>query len=515
VFLKLPKIKTAIPKRKGLPLFGCGFVGAFLLVFAGHEGVEYTGTDKFCDQACHVHPQATQSWIKSTHYSNKSGVVTHCIECHLPAGGVEFYTEKARLGLQDIYGKWFKDTSKIDWQARRSLEEAKTFSYDSACVKCHANLFTIGLSKKGVDAHLHYQRTRDRMLCINCHLYVGHFSEKKAEEVVETEADELKGFPEEVEGFQSYAEKIPRTKVKFAMMAISRGTFMMGSPASEHKRRPDEGPVRKVRLSPFWMGRAEVSWREYEVFLAQRGTKGKQDENVRAPSAVTGPTPPYGSPDQGWGRGSRPAITMTHHAAMVYCEWLSSITGKKFRLPTEAEWEYACRAGTSSPYFFAGDAARFTARSWINKIRGIKTVPIGEYARYVMNSDRHTSPPNAVKPNPWGLVNTAGNVREFCLDYYSPEAYSMVPAGEEVVNPRGPVSGQEHVIRGGSFKSDAVDLRSAARDYTRTDDWLLTDPQFPKSIWWYSDCNDVGFRVVREYTEEMAPELVAKPQGKK
>ncbi len=509
MFQKVSKIIRSLSKRKGLIIFGAGFVCAILLALAGHTGLEVTSTDKFCDSTCHVHPHATQSWIKSTHYSNKSGVVTHCIDCHLPASGAEYYTEKARLGFKDIYGKLFKNVAKIDWQAKRSLDEAKSFSYDSACVKCHANLFTTGLSKKGVDAHLHYQRTRDRMLCINCHLYVGHFSEKKAEEVLEVEADELKGFLAEVEGFKNYAEKIPGTNFKFAMVAIPGGTFLMGSPDGEHYRKPDEGPVHKVQLSPFWMGRTEVSWRDYEVFLTQRGTKGKQDENVRGPAAVTGPTPPYGSPDQGWGRGSRPAITMTHHAAVIFCEWLSSVTGKKYRLPTEAEWEYACRAGTGSPYFFAGDPARFTARSWINRILGVRTSPIGEYAKYKVTSGARTSPPSATKPNPWGLVNMLGNVKEFCLDWYDPEAYSRYSAGEEAFNPRGPDSGTEHVVRGGSFKSDAADLRAAARDQTRTDDWLMTDPQSPKSIWWYSDCNDVGFRVVRE-KESHAVESVAK-----
>jgi formylglycine-generating enzyme required for sulfatase activity len=93
-----------------------------------------------------------------------------------------------------------------------------------------------------------------------------------------------------------------------------------------------------------------------------------------------------------------------------------------------------------------------------------------------------------------------GNVREFCLDWYDPEAYAHLP-DSEVLDPRGPASGQEHVIRGGSYRSDAADLRCAARDHTRHDEWLLTDPQSPKSIWWYSDCTDVGFRVVREYDE--------------
>ncbi|NLO00961.1 MAG: SUMF1/EgtB/PvdO family nonheme iron enzyme, partial [Bacteroidales bacterium] len=99
---------------------------------------------------------------------------------------------------------------------------------------------------------------------------------------------------------------------------------------------------------------------------------------------------------------------------------------------------------------------------------------------------------------PFGLKNMLGNVAEFCLDYYDPQVYSKYPQGV-VKNPRGPREGLEHVVRGGSFKNSAKDLRVAKRDFTMTRDWLVTDPQIPKSIWWYSDCNHVGFRVVCEY----------------
>ena len=252
-------------------------------------------------------------------------------------------------------------------------------------------------------------------------------------------------------------------------------------------------------MSPFWIGRTEVRWREWEVFYAQRGTPGKADPKFSEAAAATGPSPPYGSPDQGWGRGARPAITMTWHAAVTYCEWLSSVTGKKYRLPTEAEWEYACRAGTATPYFFAGDPSDFTTQSWWNRLVGARLTPLSEYAWYEANGDRKTHPLEGIKPNPWNLLNMIGNVREFCLDWYDPKAYEAYPAGGgPAVDPRGPESGEEHVVRGGSFRSDAADLRSAARDHTQHDAWLVTDPQSPKSIWWYSDCTDVGFRVVRE-----------------
>lgn len=187
---------------------------------------------------------------------------------------------------------------------------------------------------------------------------------------------------------------------------------------------------------------------------------------------------------------------MSWHAASVYCQWLSKVTGKKYRLPTEAEWEYACRGGTETPYFFEGSPKDFTSTGFLKKIFGPDTATIASSVVYKLNSSSKTKEPVSVKPNPFGLKNMSGNVAEFCLDYYSPDTYKADTVA--AVNPRGPLRGQEHVIRGGSFKSDAKDVRSAARDFTKTKAWLVTDPQLPKSIWWYSDVIDVGFRVVLE-----------------
>ncbi len=491
-------------RRRTLLLILTGMIVGFVVVYGAKASIDYSSTNEFCDKFCHVHPHVTASWIKGTHYTTKSGVVTGCIECHLPAGGLEYYTEKARLGLQDVYGFYFKDTKKIDWEGKGSLEEAVDYTYESACLRCHQILFSSQLTKKGADAHLYYQRMNGKILCLNCHLNSGHYTEKKAEEYAAATDDvyDPNAFPPPEEEFKNYTEVIPGSDVKFEMVAVPGGTFAVGSPDSEPFRDADEGPQRQVQLTPFWIGRTEVRWREWEVFYAQRGTPGHSDPDYDPEVAATGPTPPYGSPDQGWGRGARPAITMTHHSATVYCDWLSSVTGRKYRLPTEAEWEYACRAGTSTPYFFPGDPSDFTAESWWNRIFGAEKQPLVGFARYAGSGSARTASPSAVKPNPWGLINTIGNVREFCLDWYDPEAYAKYPSTGPVLNPRGPDSGKEHVIRGGSFKSDAADLRAAARDFTRTDAWLMTDPQSPKSIWWYSDCNDVGFRVVREYGQK-------------
>ena len=487
---------------KNLVLIGLGIIIGIGVVLSGKVGADATSSDKYCDQSCHAHPDATQTWIRSPHYTTKSGVVVHCVDCHLPAGGAEYYTEKVRLGSIDIYGKLFKDLTKVNWQSMQTLAQARSFTYDSACIRCHANLFSVGLSHKGVDAHLHYQRSKDKVRCINCHLHTGHFRGQATGEDVDEGAEQDQNldnsFPSAPQGFQNYTEVIPGSAAKIRMVAIPGGTFEMGSPESEPYRRADEGPLHKVKISPFWMERNEVTWREYEAYLLQRGNTGRNRDVASAgkTDAVTGPSPPYGSPDQGWGRGSRPAITMTFHAATMYCQWLSEVTGKKYRLPTEAEWEYVARAGSSTAYFFPGSPSSFTNQRWLNHLFGVKTAPLADYAWYQGDSADQTHHGGATKPNPWGVVDMLGNVREFCLDWYDADAYSNVPDG--ATDPRGPDSGKEHVVRGGSYHSDAADLRSAARDHTREEDWLMTDPQSPKSIWWYSDVTDVGFRVVRE-----------------
>ncbi len=490
-------------------IFG-GLLTGIAAVFLFNAAVNYTSTDRFCE-SCHVHPQANESWRLSTHKNNKSGITVHCVECHLPPGGIEYYTEKARLGLKDTWGKLFKDESEFNWEEKSRLEHAVNFTYKESCLRCHQNLFPLQLSKKGEEAHLHYSQKPDQLRCINCHLHSGHYSEQAAQTITfgikETEEKEIYAEPAKVDKFENFTEFIPGSSVKFDMAAIPGGTFKIGSPEDELFRKTDEGPERTVKVSKFWMGKAEVTWDEYGAFYSQTASEGRSDtrkpvEDVDKMEAITGATPPYGSPDQGWGKGSRPAITMTYYAATVYCRWLSKVTGKKYRLPTEAEWEYACRGGTETPYFFEGSPKKFTQKRLWNRIFGADTTVINTYVIYEGNSGSRTQPPSIVNPNPFGLLNMSGNVREFCQDWYSPDTYSQYPGSGQITDPKGPENGKEHVIRGGSFRSDAADIRSAARDRTKHENWLVTDPQIPKSFWWYSDCINVGFRVVCEVEEK-------------
>lgn len=484
---------------------------AAVLIFSGNSLVNLTSTDKFCN-ACHnVHPHATTSWKMSTHYDNKRGIVVHCVDCHLPEKGLVKFTEKVRTGVRDVYGTLFKDVENLNWEEKSTPAFAVHHTYESSCIGCHENLFPMGLSREGEDAHFYYSNNDDDLHCINCHIAVGHYSEEnihahntnfanKAEE-----PDTVYQHAAVVEAFENFTEQIPGTGSSFKMVAVKGGSFTMGGKGKDAYAEEDEMPQREISLNDFFIGETEVSWELYLQFFKETGSQGRMSESELAEAlqasgsgidAISGPTPPWGNPGQGWGRGQRPAITMSHYAATVFCEWLSAKTGKNYRLPTEAEWEYAARGGTEGDYFFGGDAKDYSADRFLAKIFGVDTSTINSYAVYKLNSGGRTHTPESVFPNPYGIRHMLGNVAEFCSDYYSADAYSERKA---VDNPAGPGSGEEHVIRGGSFNSDAADLRVTNREHTQTTAWLKTDPQMPKSKWWYSDAIHVGIRLVCEF----------------
>jgi formylglycine-generating enzyme required for sulfatase activity len=292
----------------------------------------------------------------------------------------------------------------------------------------------------------------------------------------------------------SYVESIPGTDVKFELVPIPGGTVVMGSPANEANHAPDEEPQHPVQIAPFWMGSKEVTWDEYELFAFALDLKRKKRDGVdpakqsdweKAADAVTRPTPPYADETFGFGRSGQPAICITHHAAMEYTRWLSAKTGKTYRLPTEAEWEYACRAGTKTAYFWGDDKSK-----------------IDEYAWYVNNAEK-PMPVGKKKPSPWGLFDIHGNVAEWCLDHYLADAYKRYPPDKPAVGPVFLPDAKEYpyVARGGSWDDDAELLRSAARRASNKE-WSVQDPQRPQSIWWHTDATFVGFRIVRPLVEQ-------------
>ncbi|MFW6277355.1 MAG: SUMF1/EgtB/PvdO family nonheme iron enzyme [Prolixibacteraceae bacterium] len=501
-------------RKKLLLVIFIGFVIGLLISMLTYKVMEETSTNESC-AICHVHPHVFDSWKLSTHYDTRVGIHIGCVDCHLPPKGEGYVVEKIKAGARDVYGLVFKDSADYNWELKSTLEYAKKHTFKASCVHCHENLFPMTLSKKGQDAHLYYTQNEDELRCINCHLHVGHYDPNAlhAENVefgtTGREAREVFTEATEVTTLENFTEQVPGTTVSFDMVAIPGGTFEIGSPEDEQLRDPDEGPQKMVELSPFFMAKVEVTWDEYLAFYDATAGEGRSTDTEGARTvadidAISGPTPPYGQPDQNWGLGSRPAITMSYHAAETYCKWLSLVTGKTYRLPTEAEWEYAARGETQTPFFFEGQPKDFMEKGLFGKLFGTESDLIDQYVNYAGSRQIKTIEPDAVEPNPFGLINTLVNVMEYCSDWYAEDAYEQLENG--ALNPKGPATGEERVVRGGSFKSPVGEVRSAARDHTRTEEWLKTDPQMPKSIWWLSDNNSISFRVVCEYDENTGNE---------
>jgi formylglycine-generating enzyme required for sulfatase activity len=284
-----------------------------------------------------------------------------------------------------------------------------------------------------------------------------------------------KAAPKTQTEMKAYKESVPNTDVAFEMLPIPGGEFNLGTPESEEGHRKDEAPVQKVKISPFWMGKYEVTWDEYRLFMfSQMAKEDVQKDDVV--DAISRPTRPYVEMSFGMGINGFPAISMTQHAANKYAQWLSAKTGQFYRLPTEAEWEYACRAGTTTAYSFGDDASK-----------------LGEYAWFGDNSSDKYQKVGGKKPNPWGLHDMHGNVMEWTLDQYNPAGY----VGLSQENPWN-ISTQAYPqsVRGGAWTDGASQLRCGAR-VASDPSWKQQDPQLPKSIWYHTDAQGLGFRLVR------------------
>ena len=214
-------------------------------------------------------------------------------------------------------------------------------------------------------------------------------------------------------------------------------------------------------IGPIWMSATEVTFDAYDVWVYD--LDGERGLPALPADAVSRPSKPYLPPDRGFGHDGYAAICLSYRAAEEFCVWLSARTGKKFRLPTEDEWEHAARAGGAGGVG-AGGAYHF----------GDDAGALDEYAWYAGNASDTTHPVGTKKPNAWGLFDIHGNVQEW-------------------------VKGRDGkpVTKGGSFRDDPEDLTISARA-PQTPDWNSSDPQIPKSKWWLSDGSYVGFRIVCE-----------------
>jgi len=244
--------------------------------------------------------------------------------------------------------------------------------------------------------------------------------------------------------FEPYTERIPGTVVKFDMVPIPAGKIEFSL----------DGKTRKpMEIKRFWISKFECRWDEFDTWQRQLDLPENQRRmpiGAKA-DAIGRPTPSYSPPDRGFGHSGYPVITVTPHAASTYCQWLSKKTGRKYRLPTPAEWEYACLAGEA-----VSKATDDTA--WTTE-----------------NTPEQTKPVGKKKPNAWGLYDMLGN------------------AGEWTVTS----DGKHQLLSGGWYESKGAEIHCGTR-VPFDPAWQKSDDSFPPSNWWLSDGPFAGFRVVRE-----------------
>ncbi len=300
-----------------------------------------------------------------------------------------------------------------------------------------------------------------------------------------------------------YTESFERTNISFEMIPVPGGEVTIGSPDSELGRSEDEGPQFKVKLDPFWIAKTELTWGEYNTFMRSYDVFKKLTsarirqvtDDIRA-DAITVPTPLY-DPGKTYEYGddkSQPAVTMTQYSAKQYTKWLSGLTGVQYRLPTEAEWEFAARAGSKSAYSFGDDTAELEKYAVFAATDG--AAKVGSKA-----------------PNAYGLHDMHGNVWEWTIDQYSPKGFEgrggKSFAGFEATH--WPTEADSRCVRGGGWQDPAERVRSAARMGSVDEDWKDEDPNIPLSPWWYTSdpARMVGMRLVRSATP-LSKELMVK-----
>lgn len=282
--------------------------------------------------------------------------------------------------------------------------------------------------------------------------------------------------------FENYKQYIKGEEIAIELAAIEGGVFLMGT--KDSSRDANEKPAHQVEVDGFWMGKYEITWKQYDTFVYDQLNDGQ----FEAPSklkkigvdAITGATAPYVDMSFGMGKESFPAVNMTQYAALMFCKWLTAKTGVFYRLPTEAEWEYVCKKGKT------------------DKVSNLK-----DHAWYEDNSDETYHKTGLKKPNSFGIYDMLGNVSEWVLDQYNTSYYASSPKK----NPWNiPTKLYPVTVRGGSWIDTADKVCCTNRDFSKVN-WKQRDPQIPKSNWWFTDAEFVGFRIVRPKVQPTGKEI--------
>ncbi len=286
--------------------------------------------------------------------------------------------------------------------------------------------------------------------------------------------------------FSPYEQTVPGSSYNIKMVPVKAGSFPMGASPTDKSKKPDESPARKMNIEAFWMGAFEITHDIFDVFFRDEKTSVGSEVD-----AVTRPTPQY--IDLSWGMGKSggyPVNSMSQDAALMFCRWLYQKTGIFYRLPSEAEWEYACRAGAATIYPFGDDPKE-----------------LGKYAWYKANSKNKYQKVGQKQPNAWGLYDMLGNVSEWTLDQYDEKYFEKQKDNSTpVVIPPG--KRYPRSVRGGSFQDGPEMLRNSARQHSEAN-WNRRDPQIPRSRWWLTDAMFVGFRIVRPQKQPTPEEAAA------
>jgi len=283
--------------------------------------------------------------------------------------------------------------------------------------------------------------------------------------------------PLKAQKLSSYKQTIPGSTVSFDMVAVPGGEFLFGSSPQDVGHKADEGPQKKVKINAFWVGKTEVTYDEYQLFF-EEARDPEPKPATTGPDAVTRPSPPYIDFTLGMGKvGGFPANSMQQYSAIMYCKWLYAKTGIFYRIPTEIEWEYACKAGQKNPL-----------------------EPLDDYAWHAKNAQEKYHQVGLKKPNAFGLYDMLGNVSEWVLDHYDAEGYKKLES---------PVFIDKYadaIVRGGNFQDEVVLVSPFAR-FAADPVWNRRDPQIPKSIWWNADAPFIGFRIIRPNPQPNAQEI--------
>ncbi len=282
---------------------------------------------------------------------------------------------------------------------------------------------------------------------------------------------------------KAYEQMVAGTNIALKMTPIPAGSFMMGSPVTEKGREADESTPRKINISAFYMSVYEITYDQYDFF------RDEEKDSEPKPDGITRPSPPYIDLTLGMGKqGGFPANSMSQYGALMFCKWLYQKTGIFYRLPTEAEWEYACRANASTTYPFGDDARKIKEYAWFSQNSNDKYHKVGE-----------------LKPNEWGLYDMLGNVMEWTLDEYRADYAQVTTDTDPSVSP---TEKHPRTLKGGNFRDKAADVRPANR--IKSDPiWNRRDPQIPKSKWWNADAPFIGFRIVRPMAQPTKEEVEA------